>query len=185
MEIKILGLRIRDTIINCYRQKRYSIPFRINDVIALITVLSVDQDAFRTEKGISIALRNEKPISANTWLKIGDEHPEFFRSSLERDLLALLLRSYFEQENDKRKPLSVDETQKMIDVAITLHQNELRERQKRSEWAIPILTALIAALAVCLSSYNSGNKNSAANDKIDVLLIKISSLERNLINGKK
>src|ERR1700748_783214 len=98
--------------------KRYTIDDRLSDVIALISLLAVGKSSFKKISGLSNALRGE-PRSAGKWEDIASDHSEFFRFNGKKDNIALLMRSYFETDEDgHRESLSVEETQKLIDTAI-------------------------------------------------------------------
>ena len=105
--------------------KRYTIENRLSDVVRLITVLSIDKYSFRTIENLEKAIRG-LPSSAKTWLEIAEKHPEFFRPNGENTSIALLIRSYLPtKEDDSREPLTINETQKLIEVAISLHEKEI------------------------------------------------------------
>jgi hypothetical protein len=137
---------------------RYTLAYRLNDVIALITVLALDKTAFRTEDGLKSSLRSN-PVTVENWFKIVEAHPEFFRTNGGKTHIALLLRSYFE-EDDKdgvksRAALTTDETQKLIASAFSLHDKELARLQKNA-YKVPIRTAVISGIfLIVISLINS------------------------------
>ncbi len=154
---------------------RYIIPDRLSDVITLISVLATDSQCFRTEEGLTIALRSNPKTSAS-WIKLATEHSEFFRLNGDGKFIALLLRSYLPEEPDGegkyiRPPLTIDETQNLINSAIALHDKEINRLQRKS-YRIPIITALIASVTALLISavttYTSRPKpDTALYNKID------------------
>jgi hypothetical protein len=167
--------------------RRYTLEGRLADVIRLISVLAIHSDTFRSEDGLVRSL-NDEPTSHNKkkWKAIIEEHPEFFRSSAEKDHFALVIRSYFEPEvrtgDEKiktpiqmRRPLTVEETQKLIDVAITLHDKEVESRNGFVKW-FPIIVALITFMGVALSIYFNGKSNAVTNAKLDSLTKVVSGL---------
>ena len=58
----------------------YLIGGRLEDVIALIQVLGLDEHAHRSESGLHRELQGV-PMSATTWAEIAASHPEFFRAA--------------------------------------------------------------------------------------------------------
>jgi hypothetical protein len=157
-------------------RRRYTLPHRLSDVIRLITVLSLDKWAFRQIASIKVALRGD-PESLATWKDVADAHPEFFRPNGAEDHIALLIRSYRpENEDDQRAPLSIPETQKLIDVAISLHEKEIEGMQRNSHW-VPIIVAIIALLGVLASAYIANVSNDDVKQKIDNLSSQIQKLE--------
>jgi hypothetical protein len=159
-------------------KRRYTLPDRLSDVIRLITVLSIDKYAFRKIDSLKDALRGE-PLSLKTWEEIAYAHPEFFRPNGAEDYIALLIRSYRpENHENQRDPLSIPETQKLIDVAISLHEKEI-DRIQRNSHMVPIIVAFITLLGIFISTYVS---NSDIKQKIEVLSGKIQKLEIKLDN---
>ncbi len=153
-------------------KRRYTLPHRLTDVIRLITVLSLDKFAFRKLDSIKVALRGD-PESLHTWQDIAYAHPEFFRPNGTEDYIALLMRSYRpENHNNERDPLSIPETQKLIDVAISLHEKEI-ERMQRNSHRVPIIVAIITLLGVTLSAYITSVSNADVKQKIANLSIQI------------
>jgi len=127
--------------------RRYTIENRLADVIRLITVLAIDKHAFRTIGNLQDAIRG-LPSSAKTWLEIAHQHPEFFRPNGGETSIALLIRSYLPiNEDNTREPLSIEETQKLIDVAISMYEKEIEQSQKHSH-LFPLIVAGIALFGV-------------------------------------
>ena len=156
--------------------RRYTLPNRLSDVIRLISVLSQDTTTFRTEKGIQNALRG-KPLSLGTWQQIVDAHPEFFRPNGDNSHFALVIRSYFPEEEGKgREPFSVGETQKLIDTAIDLHEKEIQRRQMNSH-LFPIIVAIIAVAGAIFSAVYPSHENNTMNNKIDSLSRTLQRIE--------
>jgi hypothetical protein len=168
-------------------ERRYTLPNRLSDVIRLISVLSIDNNAFRSEKGLKNSLRSE-PLShaKKEWKEIIKEHPEFFRSNGSGDSFALVIRSYFPENVDPlndtiklRSPLTVTETQKLIDVAIGLHDKEYEKIQSRLNRWLPLGVAVIALIGSLVSTYFNSHANSDINKKIDSLNEVIKRVELN------
>jgi len=157
-------------------RRRYTLPDRLSDVIRLITVLSIDKYAFRTIANLNDALRG-KPSSLKTWEEVAYAHPEFFRPNKQENCVALLIRSYrTENQNNERDPLSIPETQKLIDVAISLHEKEI-ERIQRNSYMIPIIVAFISLLAVIVTAYIANASNSDVKQKIENLIKQVQKIE--------
>jgi hypothetical protein len=128
-------------------RKRYLIPMRLEDVIRLLTALSLDKHSFKSELKVVDALRG-RPLSATSWKDLASQHPEFFRSNKEDTSIALTMRSYNPiGEENSREPLGISETQKLVDVAITLYEKQMQSKLQYSTW-FPLIGAVIGALAV-------------------------------------
>lgn len=160
----------------------YLIKNRLSDIIRLISVLAVVDSSFRTEWGINDHLRGN-PQSANKWLEIAKDHPEFFRLNKEQNQTILLLRFLLQPEigkNHKRAPLDIEQTQKLIGQAISLHDKQLSNYQK-NYYLIPIVVALISSifsLGIALRSPKStsiDNEIKAISAKLDTLNYKLKN----------
>lgn len=147
-------------------------PLRLTDVISLISVLALDFPEFRTELDLHQALRSY-PRSTEKWKDIANDHPEFFRPNGAQDHFALVIRSYFPigeyVENtiiERRRALTFDETQKLINVTIELHRKEI-ERIQRNSHQIPLFVAIIALFGVIYTSYQTHQGNSNIRQSLD------------------
>lgn len=138
---------------------------RLYEIIGLIQILAFDKDTSRSEEGIAYRLA-KKPTSGTTWIQIASEHPELFRVRFENDRTkrASLISRYvlkYEEHIDhpkgKRPPLDPNLVTKLIDTAIELHDRQL-QRKERWKVVIPMIVAIIAALAAIVSALIS-NKN--------------------------
>ncbi|MCG8611185.1 MAG: hypothetical protein MI864_11665 [Pseudomonadales bacterium] len=151
-------------------------PKRLADLIAAIQVLGTYRFASRqTEKWEKRLGRT--PISAPDWSTLFSQHPEFFtaqgdkislvwRRSRERNydthtraLLpraeAMALAQEESEDNEfrlSRPPLDSTEVSKLVDIAINLHEREIRHAQERRWW----ITAVIAILGLIITI--SGSK---------------------------
>jgi len=164
------------------QKRRYTLPYRLSDVIRLISVLSQDKTTFRTEKGLQDSLRG-KPLSLETWQGIVHAHPEFFRPNGDDTHYALVIRSYFPEEDGKgRNSFSVGETQKLIDVAIALHEKEIQQRQMNSHW-FPIIVAIIAVGGAIFSPVYTSHVNDTTNNKIDSINAALQRMEVKMNNN--
>jgi len=168
-----------------FAKYEYLKPNRLSDVIRLISVLGVDEAySFRKNDSLTTTL-NGKPKSGKDWFEIAKEHPEFFKFNIAGDTVVLLFRAIVKlDENGKRAPLSIDQTQKIIDQAISLHDKQIARLQKNS-FLMPILTAIIASLTTGLVTYYSLKNNKEDLKKIDakietvLKLIKKQSIIKN------
>lgn len=98
------------------------------------------------------------------WKAVFSDHPEFFRFNEYRTKASLVWRRTFPRNFDvdaeeevlpdhqitgesydriSRKPLSANEIQALVNVAVSLHERAI-EQNKASRWWLPILTAILA-----------------------------------------
>ena len=171
-------------------KRRYTIPHRLSDVIRLISVLSIHPDTFRSEPGLNRSLTSD-PLSSTTkqWRDVIAEHPEFFRCNKEKDHFALVIRSYFPENkspNDEkiglRDPLTVDQTQQLITVAMNLHDKEDEQISRNNRW-FQMLLAIIALSGPVFSSIYSSYSNKSIADKVDSLTSVIKTVDAKLKNA--
>ncbi|HTK22517.1 MAG TPA: hypothetical protein VL442_23525 [Mucilaginibacter sp.] len=158
---------------------RYTIPHRLSDVIALISVLAQFKHAFMSEQMLIDALRGSprskkstESADGLTWAELVENHQEFFRRNGNSRFYALVIRSYFDQFQDPefpkdpkakiRRQLTVEETQNLINVAVNLHEKELQRLQKNA-YLVPIGTAAVTLIGIIFTSFIS---YTALNDKI-------------------
>jgi len=154
----------------------YLKPGRLADVITLLQVMSA---AKRPEARIEVWAQqldqNEVADTTAHWLTVFKEHPEFFKVyKLEgKDKAALRLRYVFktyDAETGKEykpneidlldkatkkllttKPLTVEQTQILINTAIALHTRALNEQSASRYW-IPLLAAGLAFVGAILGA---------------------------------
>lgn len=162
----------------------YLINGRLQDVITLITVLAVDEYLFRNEEDLRTAIRGT-PLSGAQWVDIALKHPEFFRPDADVSV-ALLPRSYFPVKfttngAETRDRLTMEQTQALINVAISLHDKRFSRRQLKYTIWIPIVVALLAGGAAIFSSIVTHNLNTTS---IKSLQDSIEGL-KTLISNKK
>jgi len=161
---------------------RYLVPNRLSDIIRLIIVLARDKYFFRSVKGIEGTLR-DIPQSGPNWMKVAKEHPEFFRFSEDGTLIVLLIR-FFKNTTPKPdelvEPLTVEETQKLVDQAIALHDKQLA-RYQRNSFRMPFYGTLIASgVSLFISIIGIlGNNNSLRTLNKDTN-IKLDSIKQRL-----
>ena len=145
---------------------------RLQDIIAAIQVMaSYRYSARRINAWASIL--GEKPRSADNWLTIFNDHPEFFRVLDDDEGKHTLIlrraqsRVYNTRTGDEltieefrrlpkqershisRKPLTTEQTLSLIEVAVTLQNQAVARRQELRWWVhvvVPALSALVGAL---------------------------------------
>ena len=133
----------------------YRDPNRLADVMALIQVLAQDPRVIRTDHGLSIQLRGDPTSQATSWTDLAANHREFFRvrpsqDETAKDDVALIWRhAVFKQDGDKGPPLEPESTAKLLEIAVSLHDHEIR-RTQRFAYLVPIATAIIGLLGALL-----------------------------------
>jgi hypothetical protein len=116
---------------------------RLADVLALIQVLALDEHAHRSEEGLASELQGP-PRSADSWPRIAERHPEFFRvRPTGEHRVSLVARHVTPRGEEGRPPLSPDYTSKLLQLAVELHDRELRRSQGWHIW-VPLIVALTA-----------------------------------------
>lgn len=148
-------------------------PHRLADVIAALQVMGTYQYSARSVEGWS-ELLGKKPRSADSWLEVFKDHPEFFRAGLEdQGLHTLALRRaqprvYNTKTNEEitvaeykelpadgrshisRRQLSSQQIISLIETAIKLQSQAFARRQEFRWWvphAMSIATLLIGLVA--------------------------------------
>lgn len=130
----------------------YLLPGRLADVLALIQVLAMDQHAHRSEGGLAGELQGP-PRSASSWPKLAEMHPEFFRVRPEgKNRISLVARHAQPRQENGRPPLLAEYTSKLMQLAVELHDREVRRSQSWHIW-LPILALLLGALLTWLGAY--------------------------------
>ncbi|HAR42148.1 MAG TPA: hypothetical protein DCS07_05890 [Bdellovibrionales bacterium] len=151
----------------------YLKPGRLSDILALIQILAYDKLAKRTHDGLKAQLRRD-PLTASTWTDIGQQHPELFRvleaekHSSGQKTVALIARFVQEgilpdnaNEPPKSSPLSPDQTNNLINLAIQLHDREVQRRDRWKTVIVPMVVAIIAAGASIVGAIISTSKNES------------------------
>jgi hypothetical protein len=127
---------------------------RLADVLALIQVLAYDRDAYRSEDGLDDELQR-KPSAGESWMALAKEHPEFFRvrnDPMRKPRVALLARYVLDHQqlpdgDEKRLPLESTVTNKLMELAIQLHDKQLERKNRWKNVVLPMAVAVIAASA--------------------------------------
>jgi hypothetical protein len=123
----------------------YTQPGRLADVLALIQVLALDEDAHRSASGIDGELQ-ASPSSSDSWIGVAKEHPEFFRIRKEGEhVLSLVSRHVLPKNEHGIREMPPGLVQSLLEVAIDLHDRQLAAAERWKIW-IPIASALVAAL---------------------------------------
>lgn len=131
---------------------------RLGEVIALIQVLAYHRNTSRSEDG----LRKElcyAPISAISWIEVAKNHPELFRVRLKEcgvDRVSLVSRYVllYSSENNKRirAPLDPSVVNKLIEIAVELHDKEAMRAERWKVW-VPVVAALVSAGAAVSAAF--------------------------------
>ena len=160
----------------------YLLPNRLTDLIRLLVVLAVDKHSFRSEDGLSGILR-DTPRSSTKWLDLAKEHPEFFRFNKEFTSICLLIRFLQKvdvADGELRDPLTVDQTQKLVDQAISLHDKQLA-RYQRNSFRFPMYGAIAAAIVSLVvglvNIYSLVSNNDKTDKKFEVITQKLDSFK--------
>ena len=125
------------------RSSSYLAEGRLSDVLALIQVLALDEQAHRSQEGLESELQGP-PRSADSWPQIAEHHPEFFRvRPTGEHRVSLVARHVTPRVEDSRPPLPPDYTSKLLQLAVELHDRELRRSQGWHIW-VPLIVALTA-----------------------------------------
>ncbi|HEI6926718.1 TPA: hypothetical protein SK292_001391 [Yersinia enterocolitica] len=138
----------------------YLLDGRLSDVMAMIQVLALSEKTRRTEEGMTGELQGP-PKSAANWIAVGLQHREFFRVKPEGPKpahISLIARNAQEATQDeggeqKRPLLSSDATAKLMQLAVDLHARQLQRSEAWRTTVIPIVIAVLAAVASIFSAF--------------------------------
>jgi hypothetical protein len=133
------------------RANPYLNDYRLSDVLAALQFFATYKDYDLTVKEFCERMP-AKPVSADSWRNVFDEHPEFFRQSERGRDYSLVLRRAKSKEDDDRPPLSSSELSMLVDTAINLQKHAIEiHRERRAKWPIIISGAgAVAAFAGAL-----------------------------------
>jgi len=136
---------------------------RLADVLALIQVLAREKWAKRTEEGI-VGTLQRKPHSASTWIAVSLEHAELFRvldpedstaSEPKTALITRLLQPKLPPEKPEEatrlEPLTLAETSKLLDLAVTLHDRAIQRKDRWKTVGISAISASAVVIAAILA----------------------------------
>ena len=131
---------------------RYSDPKTLADVMALIQVLAqTADDTVRSETGLTETLQR-KPGSkgAPTWIDLAQHHPEFFRVNTDAkksSRVSLISRYVLAKDaGGKRPALSAEDTARLLNLAVNLHDRETARRDRWKPWLITLGAGIILGL---------------------------------------
>src|SRR5579859_3181152 len=140
--------------------------YRLADVIRAIQVMGTYEKATRKVDDWPKSL--DDPLSADSWLAVFREHPEFFRvrenpdkrywasliwrrayaksfvSGKQRDLTEDEIKelSAEQREGLTRRPLAGEQIEALLKAAVELHSRAIAQKQE-SRWWIPVFTAAL------------------------------------------
>ena len=132
---------------------------RLSDVLALIQVLAFDRDTYRSEPGLKEEFQRE-PVTGANWMSLAREHPEFFRvrNNPEKEPRAALLARYVlprekqEDGDEKRPPLDPVLVNKLLELAVDLHDKQSERATRWKSVVLPMAVAVVAAGASVASA---------------------------------
>ncbi|VTS06895.1 hypothetical protein [Tuwongella immobilis] len=127
------------------QSKEYLIDGRLEDVIALIQVLGLDEHTHRGESALLGSLKGP-PSSAEKWATVARQHPEFFRIHDGRggESIALIAR-HFRPDGEDGPALTMHNVNGLIESAIQIHHGQLQRRQILRATRFLLLGSLIVA----------------------------------------
>ena len=137
----------------------YATDGRLQNVLALIQVLAYSPKTRRTEQGLLVELKRS-PTDISSWIALAKQHPEFFRVREEQDKtthVSLIARnaqqSVVDDDGDSVKPLlTTDVANKLMELAVELHDKEARRKDFWRTVVIPIVVGVVAATAAVTSA---------------------------------
>ncbi len=128
---------------------QYLKPGRLSDVLALIQVLAIDEHAHRSENGLTDELQGV-PRSSTSWSDLAREHPEFFRVKPDGEhRVSLIARHVRSRDDEGRRQLPPDYASKLLQLAVELHDREVRRSQSWQVW-VPMMGAVVGGLLALL-----------------------------------
>lgn len=147
----------------------YLQPGRLADVLALIQVLAYDHHSSRSESGLDDELQR-KPFVGSSWMALAKQHPEFFRvrgNPSQEPRVALLARYVLDQQplpsgEEKRPPLDASIANKLMELAIQLHDKQLERKNRWRMLVLPLVVAVISACAPITAAIIISSKSSTS-----------------------
>jgi hypothetical protein len=136
------------TLLATKERSPYLLDGRLADILALIQVLALDDHAHRSESGLASELQGQ-PRSAESWPVLAAKHPEFFRVKPDGEhRVSLIARHVASREDSHRPTLSPEYTSKLLELAVELHDRQVRRSQSWQVW-LPVLGVVLGgALAL-------------------------------------
>lgn len=124
---------------------RYLITGRLEDVLALIQVLAMDEAIARGESALMQAL-NGPPGSAASWMEVAKGHREFFRVFERGDPKVVLVARHL-NEQQERGMLESWLLRGLLDAAIQLHAGQIQRKQaSKAGWIGGVMGAFVGAV---------------------------------------
>ena len=118
---------------------------RLADVLARIQVLALDPHPNRSESGLQQELQGP-PRSSASWEAMASAHPEFFRVDLKGSHgISLVARYVLPKADDQPVVLPSDYAEKLLALAVDLHDRAVRRSQKWHVW-LPVVSTIVGAL---------------------------------------
>lgn len=147
----------------------YLVEGRLSDVLALVQVLALSPLTRRSEDGLVAELQG-KPKSAASWIDVGTQHREFFRvkpEGMKRAHISLVARNVQgpigNDGGDEVRPLlSTDTTAKLMQLAVDLHAKQAQRSEAWRTVLIPIIIAVLAAMASISAAFVNANGRGGA-----------------------
>lgn len=133
---------------------------RLQNVLALIQVLSYSPKTRRTEDGMMTELKRAPNDGCSSWIELAKQHSEFFRvkevdgKSSHVSLIARnAQQSIADEDGDFAKPvLTSDIANKLMEFAVELHDKEMRRKHLWRTVFIPLVVSVVAATAAVTSA---------------------------------
>ncbi len=125
------------------RRSQYLVSGRLQDVLALIQVLALDEHAHRSEKGLAEELQGP-PHSSGSRTAIAMAHPEFFRVNPAGERgVSLVAKHVTPRDVAGQRTIPAEYVSKLLTLAVDLHDHEMRRAEAWQVW-IPIIVAVTA-----------------------------------------
>lgn len=149
----------RTTCMKAHMKNPYGSDGRLQDVLSLIQVLAYSPKTRRTDQGLQAELKRA-PANSKSWIELAKQHPEFFRVREDHEKsshVSLIARnaqqSVVDDDGDPLKPLlTTDVANKLMELAVGMHDREVRRKEFWRSFFIPIVVAVIAATAAVTSA---------------------------------
>ncbi|MBC6716835.1 N-carbamoyl-L-amino acid amidohydrolase [Aurantimonas sp. DM33-3] len=148
------------------KRSAYLVDGRLSDVIAAIQTMGTYKSYKMSPACWADRINGDKSQSEH-WVRVFEDHPEFFRFDSARKRVSLVVRrqrpkrfdllkeatitreefySYTDEKKNQvsRLPLNSSECETLMDIAISLHRNAVEEKRDR-RWWIPLVMSLVGA----------------------------------------
>ncbi len=119
----------------------YKKKYRLADVLALIQVLAMYKETYRTEEGVREEFQ-EGPQSAKSWIQVAKEHQEFFRVRKEKGTEISLIARHAKKDHAGLDP---EHASRLMETAIKIHDSQLNSSRSWTFW-MPVVGAFLGAL---------------------------------------